>query len=360
MNTIHATRVLNGLLILVFFVGLNAHARPATPVNVVAATLSEIFPTAWASGSVFSHNDAQIAAQVDGRLIKVAKVGDKVKQGQLIALIDDTDLRLTFNERESEVASARYNLHFLKKEVVRLQRLAKENLSSQNELDKTTNDRNRADADLAGATVRLKQAQQQLKYTRINAPFSGVVTRRLSNLGEVVSNGTKVIQLVETDHLEITAQVPLTVYNYLKIGSPLDVKSPLGTVKAKIRAVVPVADIRSHLMELRLTLEASGWPVGLNVRVAVPNGQSQTLLAVPRDAVVLRREGNSIFRINSENKAEQLPVTLGIASGSLISVVGDINPGDKIVIRGSERLRPGQEVAIKDNNDQLVVVKESN
>jgi multidrug efflux pump subunit AcrA (membrane-fusion protein) len=107
-------------------------------------------------------------------------------------------------------------------------------------------------------------------------------------------------------------------------------------------------------MELRLVLDETAWPVGLNVRVAVPSGPSTSQLVVPRDALVLRREGNVVFRINGENKAERVPVNLGVASGEMIAVEGELNAGDKIVIRGSERLQPGQTVAIKNNNDTLV------
>lgn len=329
------------------------YAFPATPVNVVDAKMSEIFPSSWVSGSVISNNDAQIAAQVGGRLIKVAQVGDKVAKNDVIAAIDGRDIELQIQQFDANAASKKRNFQFLQKEVVRLEGLAKRNLSAKTELDQTIAQRDIAKADLAQAKAQLAQAQQRLAYTQIKAPFDGVVTKRLSQLGEVVGSDTGIVQLVETVNLEVTAQVPLTVYQYLALGNKLEVKSALGTTQAKIRAVVPVADTRSHLMELRLSLIDNQWPVGLSVRVAVPKGASQSLLVVPRDAIVLRREGNAVFRIN-EDKAERVPVDLGIASGSVIAISGNVNVGDKVVIRGAERLQPGQKVAIKGNNDQLV------
>lgn len=368
MNTSRSAflaRIQTKSLVWIFLLGtcLSASAaqeRPGTPVNVAEAVMSKIFPTAWVSGSVVSNNDAEIAAQVGGRLIAVANVGDSVKAGEIIAQIDDMMIGLEIKELQANVDSARHNHKFLKKEVTRKRGLAKENLSSQTDLDQTISDRDVAKATLAGAQARLAQAQQRLAYTKIYAPFNGVVTNRLSKLGEVVSNGSKVIQLVETVDLEVTAQVPLTSYHFLQKGDDLEIKSPLGKTTAKIRAIVPVADSRSHLMELRLTLAQSNWPVGLNVRVAAPTGQAQTLLVVPRDAIVLRREGNTVFRINADNKAERISVTLGIASGSLMAINGDIKAGDNVVIRGSERLQPGQAVAIKENNEKLVSLQNSN
>lgn len=344
--------------ILLLSVGVSvAQQRPATPVNVVAAKMSEIFPTSWVSGSVVSNNDAQIAAQVGGRLTHVAEIGERVSKGDVIARIDDTVIGLQVKELEASVASAKRNYQFLIGEVKRKRSLAKQKLSAKTDLDETISNRDIAKAQLAQEQARLGQTRQLLAYTQIKAPFDGVVTTRLSKLGEVVSNGSKVVQLVETVNLEVTAQVPLTVYNYLHKGNVLEVKSPLGIAKATIRAVVPVAQNRSHLMELRLKLDSASWPVGLNVRVAVPSGQTENLLVVPRDAIVLRREGNAVFKINAENKAERIAVKLGIASGSLIAINGEISEGDNIVIRGSERLQPGQTVAIKNNNDALVSIQ---
>ena len=229
-------------------------------------------------------------------------------------------------------------------------------MSAKTDLDSTKAQRDIAKADLAAANAQLKQAEQRLAYSRIKAPFDGVVTKRLSQLGEVVNSDEPIVQLVETVNLEVTAQVPLTVYEYLQTGKSLDVSSAFGEAPATIRAVVPVADVRSHLMELRLQLseQAKHWPVGLNVRVAVPKAASQNLLVVPRDAIVLRREGNTLFKVTSDNKAVQVPVELGVASGEYIAITGDVAVGDNIVIRGAERLQPGQGVAIKDNNTELV------
>ena len=332
----------------------NAQGRPPTPVNVAPAQFTEVFPTAWAPGSVLSNNDAQIAAQVGGRLIYVAQVGDTVKAGDVIAKIDDTIIAMQVKELQANVNSVKRNYEFLIGEVKRKQGLTKQNLSAKTDLDETIASRDVARAKLAEQRARLAQTKQLLIYTKILAPFNGVVTTRLSKLGEVVSNSTKVVQLVETSNLEVTAQVPVVNYSFLHIGHLLDVKSPLGVMKAKIRAVVPVADVRSHLIELRLTIEESNWPVGLNVRVAVPNGKTEKLLVVPRDAIVLRRGDNAVFKIGADNKAQRVPVVLGIASGAFIAVQGELVAGDKVVIRGAERLQPGQAVAIRDNNDSLV------
>jgi hypothetical protein len=116
-------------------------------------------------------------------------------------------------------------------------------------------------------------------------------------------------------------------------------------------------------MEVRLDMSTFDWPIGLNIKAKVANGPSELSLAVPRDALVLRRDGVSVFRINKNEKgafAEKISVTVGIGMEGLVAVTStfsdrQIDDGDLIVIRGAERLQDGQSVAIKENNHELVL-----
>lgn len=113
-----------------------------------------------------------------------------------------------------------------------------------------------------------------------------------------------------------------------------------------LRRLVPVGDDRSHLYELRLDFSESSWPAGHLVRVAVPTAAPRRTIVVPRDALVIRRDGNVVYRILSDNTAERVPVSIGVADGSVVEVNSSIKVGDQIVIEGNERLRPGQEVRL--------------
>ena len=184
---------------------LGVYAMPATPVNVVKAVMSDIYPIAWASGSVISNNDAQIATQVAGRLVSVGQVGDKVVKGEVVAALGPVDIKLQIEQLKANSASREWNYKFLKNEVKRKTGLAEHNLSAQIDLDQTIADRDIAKADLVAAGAELKQAKQRLAYTQIKAPFDGVVTQRLSQLGEVVNADEPIVQLVETVNLEVTS-----------------------------------------------------------------------------------------------------------------------------------------------------------
>ncbi|WP_185964543.1 efflux RND transporter periplasmic adaptor subunit [Aliikangiella marina] len=359
-QTLYLKIIATSLMISFCIHAADSHAQgfPAPSVNVVDAKKTLIAPVAWVSGSVVSRNNSQIAAEVSGRLVSLAELGTRVKAGDVIAQIDDTTLKIQLTEDKASVQNAESRLNFLESEVKRKSTLAKRNLSAITDLDETISQRDVAKGELTAAKARLAKTEQNLDYSQLKAPFDGLVAQRLRNQGEYVNNGTAIIRLVETSHLEASVYAPLTAYRFLKQSTELQVDSPLGKGVAPIKSLVPVADNRSHLMEVRLDLSTFDWPVGLNVRVAVANGESKEVIAVPRDALVLRREGTSIFRVKQDNTAEQVSVSVGMASGELIEVIGDINPGDKIVVRGAERLKQGQAVQVKADNQTLISGKQ--
>jgi RND family efflux transporter MFP subunit len=240
--------------------------------------------------------------------------------------------------------------------------LVKQKLSPATELDKIISERDIATGDVAASQARLDKIKQDLAYTKLKAPFSGIVAQRIASLGEFVNNGSAIVRLVETANSEATIFAPIVAYQFLKGEKNLSVESPLGSGKASIKTLVPVADARSHLMEVRLDMSTFDWPIGLNVKAKVANGPSELLLAVPRDALVLRRDGASVFRINKDEKgakAEKISVSVGVGMDNLVAVSStssdiQLKDGDLVVIRGAERLQNGQSVAIKNNNHELI------
>lgn len=327
---------------------------PPANVNVAAIKHQQLSPVAWVSGTVVSRNNSQIAADVSGRLIYLVDLGAKVNKGDIIARLDDRPLKLQQEEAQANVANAKAELSFEKNEVARKKSLVEKKLIAEQSLEETIANYNKAKASLSAATARLHQIEQDLAYTQLKAPFTGIVAERLRNQGEFINSGNAIVRLVETANVEASLHAPLTAYRFLSETSLLSVKSPLGAGQAPIKAIIPVADTRSHLMEVRLDMSALDWPIGLDIKAAVATGETETVLAIPRDALVLRPNSITIFVISEENKARQVNVSVGITQGELVQVIGDVKEGDLVVIRGAERLQPGQAVAIKNNNDALV------
>ncbi|MEW6989864.1 efflux RND transporter periplasmic adaptor subunit [Colwelliaceae bacterium 6441] len=331
-----------------------AQQGPAANVNVTTIQNKTLSPVAWVSGSVVSRNNSEIAADVSGRLIRLADLGTHVKKDQIIAQLDDRPIQLKYDEEKALVENAKAKFAFENAEVNRKKTLVAQKLISEKELEEALANYNIAKANVAAAQARLQQMAQDLTYTKLKAPFEGIVVERLSSQGEYVNNGKAIIRLVETANIEASIFAPLTAYRYLKETKTLAIKSPLGEGRAAIKTIIPVADSRSHLMEVRLDMSSLDWPIGLDIKAAVATGKSKQVLAVPRDSLVLRRNETSIFIVDSENKAQQITVAIGISEGELIEVIGEIKAGDQVIIRGAERLRSGQQVNIKTNNNALI------
>jgi len=317
---------------------------PPVPVVVAEAVERELAPITWIPGTVISRDDTRLAAEVEGRLVWVAEVGAVLAPGDPAARLDDALLRQELAEQEATVEREAARLKFFGQEVERLQRLAKKNNAAQSQLDQALSNRDVARSDRRGAEARVALIRDRIERSVVRAPFAGVVTERLAQVGEWLDRGGAVVRLVSTKHLEVRARIPGAALAYVATGSALDIRSGDTAATGTVHTLVPVGDDQSRLYELRLELKDSTWPAGQTLRVAVPSAAPRMVVAVPRDALVLRRSGTAIFRILDDGSAERVTVSTGIAADEFIEVHGGIRPGDKVVIRGGERLRPGQKV----------------
>ena len=325
------------------------HEGGAAGVRVASASKQTMAPLTMVPGTVLSRNDARLAAEVTGRLLELADVGTVVGKGDVIALIEDTAIRLRRDEQEAEVHRAEARLKFLESEEQRYVQLARSNLAAATKLDETRSDRDVSKGDLLVAKSRLAQIEDQLSRTRIRAPFDGIVVERLIMPGERVDMGNNVVRIVDQQHLEVIARAPLEYYSYVQPGQELELRTGSITATGVVRTVVAVGSENTHQFELRLDIERNRFPVGQTLRVFVPTSTARDALVVPRDALVLRPEGISVFVLDKNNMARQVTVATGIGAGELIEVIGDVHDGDTVIIRGNERLRPGQPVTIMEN-----------
>jgi RND family efflux transporter MFP subunit len=335
------------LLAGMFFMGLvEAQFGGAPVVRVDTAVIRSMSATTLVAGTVVSRNDANLAAEVEGRLVFVLDVGSFVAEGDPVARIEDTMLRLRHDELVAEVSRVEAGLAFLRNEERRFARLAESNLAAATQLEQTRADRGVAAGDLAVAKARLAQNDEQLSRTVIRAPFEGVIVERLLMPGEHVSEGHDVVRLVDQQHLEVIARAPLEYIRFTEPGQALRVAAGDIAAEAAVRTVVAVGDEDTHQFELRLDIESGLFPVGQTLRVSVPTSDLREVLVVHRDALVLRPESITVFVVEADDSVRQVPVSTGVGSGNLIEVRGDLQPGARVVVRGNERLQAGQQVNV--------------
>ena len=317
---------------------------PATLVVVANAQERLVAPKAMYSATVISRDDANLAGEIAGRLTWVAEVGDRVRKGENVAKLDDTFFRQQVIEERSIIQRERAKFDFHTRQVERLEKLLAENNVARSQVDQERMDRSVARNNILSAQARLAQAEERLKRSSILAPFDGVVSERWLQGGEWAHDGDAIARLVSVDNLEIKTHVPADSLELVAVGSPLTYTDGKTSGTGTVRAIVPVGGDVSRLYELRISVSDSSLSAGKLLRVAVPTASPRETVLVPRDALILRREGIYVYRINEDSTAERVEVRTGIADGGHIEVIGEIRENDRVVIRGGENLRPGATV----------------
>ena len=317
---------------------------PPVPVVTSSAERKNLSPHSETPGAVVSTRDSRIAAATTGKIEWVAQVGAEIEEGDIIARLDQADAKYTRDDTAAQVRRLRARADYLDSLYTRFATLGDDIGESQASLDEMRSNRDEALQALAQAEVALERAQKNLERTEVKAPFTGRIVSQESQVGEYANPGTELVRLVDTRHLEVTARAPAGLTRNIKPGSVISVANGAQTLDATVRAVVPVGDDRSRMLEIRLELPETDWYIGSAVRVNLPSELPRQVTAVPRDALVLRADRISVYVIGEDRTAKRIDVELGTAEGDFIEVIGDVAPGDDVVVRGGERLRDGQPV----------------
>ena len=331
-----------------FSASLGAGAQQEQPpalVEVAQASAELMAPQVYMPGTVISKNDSRISAQITGQVLWVATEGTLVRKGDIIAEIDNRNHRLAVQRNQSQILRLEARVKYLTADLGRLNELAETNNTPASRVEESRSTLMMTQQELAQARIALEQSEIDLDRTKVRAPFPGRIVERLAQAGEYSVPGRQILRLVDTQNLEIRAQAPVNLAGVLRDGQPVILRKDTVTVDSSIRALVPVGDTVSRTMEIRVNLPAdAAYVVGTALQIGVPSSAPIQVVAVPRDALVLRSDGTYVFRINDDDTAERLLVRTGAASGARVAVLGGIENGDRVVIRGGERLRPGQSV----------------
>ena len=334
------------LALLALTVSTPVVAQGFGPAAVVISDVEyrELAPSVDVPGTVVSRYDSSLASELAAKLVWIAEIGTVVKKDEVVARMEDFTFRLLEAEAEGRVAREKARVKFLLSERERLSSLAANNLSARSQLDQNESDLSVAQSDQKIAEAQLGLAKVQMHITQIRAPFDGIVTERLRNIGERLNVADEVIRIVDPNALEVVARAPLSTVHYIKQNEVLPIHNDYQQDRATVRVIVPFGNPQSHMFEVRLDVDPEVWTVGESVRLTMPTADVKKVLAVPRDALVLRRDGASVFKVKEDNTVEQVSVITGLGDGSHIEVIGELSEGDHVVTRGAERLSSGMQV----------------
>jgi RND family efflux transporter MFP subunit len=340
-------KIATALALLVLFSGATlAQQKRADPpsVGVMPARAVKMAPKSVLPGTVVSRNDSQLASEVEGRIASVAEVGTVVPQGGVVARIDNSLASMQLASDKASVERLEAQVRFDRDQAQRMENLFAQNAIARSTRDQSVSTRDMDAAALAQAGAALKKSQYQFDHSAIRAPFPGRVVARLINPGEYATAGKSVVRLVDIGATEVSVQTPIETAAYLHDQLPVTVEIEGKRVTAKVRAIVPVGDVTSRTIEVRLTLPASAGFVGDAAKVFVPSAPVREVVAVPRDALVLREDNTYVFKVDRKGVAQRVTVETGSEEGALVEVKGPIAPGEKVIVRGAERLEAGQKV----------------
>lgn len=331
-------------------------------VQVDAVRIEPLNQTRPVLGRIVTKRQGPVAARVGGLVARVdIDVGDRVARGAVLVELDaepvqyDVDLaNAEYKSAEADRATAEAEIELLENELVRINRLKQSAAFPKAQLEDKVRQITVAKSRLSAATARLGQyrakqlaSRRNLEDMVIKAPYDGVVTRRLVSPGAYVRLGDPVVALIDDGALEIEADVSVDRLQGLTPGAEVGVTVAGERYTATVRAIVPEENPLTRTRAVRLTptfeVEALTLAVAQSVTLDIPIGRTRDVTTVSKDGVIQRPNGAVVFLVRDGAAAPQ-PVRLGTAVDGRFEVLDGLSDGDLVVIRGNERLRPGQPV----------------
>jgi len=322
----------------------------AIPVQVVTAKEEKVNIHYKSVGSLVSRKTPTIKAQARGNVEQLlVHEGEVVKFGQTLAKLSREDQEITFSEAEAKVISAKATLQERKMAMNKKGILAKKGIVSKLDYAQATAEYKVAQTQLKVAQKNLLNSEYQLARTTIISPISGYVAKILVSEGEFVTPGTPLFKLV--NHQKLHARLPFSEEkaSQFKVGQSVhleSVSSPGKFIKAKVTAITPAIDPINRAMFVIVEFpNQHGWRAGSSVHGRVYIDQKIKAIVIPREAVVLKGNGLSVFVIKN-NKAYERPVEIGYETARNVMVFKGLKPGDNVVTLGVHYLSDKSPVKI--------------
>ncbi|HEX5958630.1 MAG TPA: efflux RND transporter periplasmic adaptor subunit [Hyphomicrobiaceae bacterium] len=332
-------------------VGEKEVVRPVKVASVVAAAQGR---TLTYSGAVRPRIESSIGFRVGGKIVQRAvNAGDRVKVGQLVARLDDTDLKLAERGARAAVVSARTRREVAGINVDRAKPLLPQGYISRAAYDVRRSEHDAAISALDTAEAQLRQATNAVGYATLTADKAGVVTAVLAEPGQVVSAGQPVIAIAEAGAVEVAIAVPEQDAGRIAVGQPARVAlwaGPDTGAAGRIREIAGQADAASRTYAVRVALPdpPEGTRLGMTATVALHiDGGEDAALQVPLTALTESDGVSVVFVVDTgKSTVRRTPVTVvGIVDDG-VRVTGGLTAGELVVTGGVQFLRDGMRVRI--------------
>ncbi len=329
-----AVACITALLLSVSIGAQSPQNEPNLWVRVEQAPLIEY---ARLDGRIEAVQQSTVSAQTSGTVISLpVDVDDVVNAGDLIVALDDTEQRARLNQANANLSESEAALTDARQRLDRIGPLVDRGVASQAELDQANNQFNAAQARLSQAKAAVEQAEEQLSYTKVVAPYGGIVTERHVEVGEAVNPGAPLLSGFSLEALRVVAAIPQRYADLARQDKRATVTLDDGRIlDTGEMTFFPYADPNTHNFRVRLPLtEPDGtlFP-GMLVRVGLPVAERQALW-VPTTALVRRGELRGVYVLDESDTPRLRQIRTGVTRGDQIEVLSGLSADERVQIRG--------------------------
>ncbi|MBE0542971.1 MAG: efflux RND transporter periplasmic adaptor subunit [Verrucomicrobia bacterium] len=330
---------------------------PARTVRVAPAVLRPMEHSLPVTGTLLAQEDATIAAQVAGQLETLqVDVGDSVKAGQELALIDTTSYEAFARQSAANLARATASAANAAQNLKRMQNLQQDKIASTSDLDLAVAEDSRARAEVKAAEATEAIARLNLDRSRVRAPFDGAIAQRIASAGEYVTAGSPIVRLVKTDPLRLRLEVPERESPSVRLGQTVRVmvEGDTNVYRGRLARIAPAIREADRMLQVEADVpNPGGLRAGLFARAHIIVNESDNAVSVPPGALTTFAGVEKVVVVN-DGKAVEKTVRTGRRGSDWIEIVSGLKAGEKVVLEPTG-IRTGQPLIIEgappDNHD---------
>lgn len=327
---------------------------PAISVKVNQVTTNDNSPILSVSGTIQSANSADLSTRMMGFVNKVSvNVGDKVTKGQLLVSINNTDLQAKSAQVNASITEANAAFNNAQKDYNRFKSLFADNSASQKELDDMTARYEMAKARLEAAKQMKNEVNAQYAYTNITAPFSGVVTSKNVEQGDMANPGVPLISMESPGSFEVMAMVPETEISQIKNGTEVDVivKSINERINGKVTEVSTSSKNTGGQYLVKVALDKTDANIlsGMFTTVQFPIEKkvSTEMVLIPMEAIVNKGQLSGVYTVSQTNTALLRWLRLGRTFGNQVEVLSGLAADEAYIVSAKGKLYNGAKITIQ-------------
>jgi RND family efflux transporter MFP subunit len=339
-NIITGVLLLSGLTLCTGCDNRENHKTQSRTLPSVAVTVTtakkEISPSRIeVVGTLEAVENASISSRISGQIIEMPVVlGSKVQKGDLLIKISADEISAKVSQAEAHLSQAKRNLE-REKSLMTQGASTKETVKSLEDITRI-------------AQAAYKEAQTMLNFTIITAPFSGTITRKMANIGNMTSPGMVLLQIENGKNLQVLAQIPESLLLQIAVGDKLPVEIPAAhlNLTGEVAEIAPAADPMSRTAPAKINItETPNLRVGQFARISLTR-KEDPIITLPKSAIQSKGQMDFIF-VADKNTAHMRLIRTGTSQNDSVEIISGLNPGEIVVIENTALLQDGQPLQIK-------------